>query len=148
MGIEKENADIVQRNLYYMSAVALFKLFQEVYRVLCMAQGQEDIFGKVSFVTTPIACLLVALFVGRMHLGIGGWVLAKAIYEVMNLATAVYVVATKTVPETRSLCSMAELRDGFWAFFVDNLRYVVGSYGEYIGYECCSYFIAVRKNND
>ena len=77
----------------------------------------------------------MAVFVGKMQMGILGWILAKAIYELMNLVTAIYIVKVKTVPETRNLCSLEELKDGFVGFFIDNLKYVVGSYGEYIGYE-------------
>lgn len=138
--IEPATAARCQQIMYYMLVADLFELGGDIYRVFCMAQGIENVFGQTSILALIISVICGYLFVVKYSLGPAGWVISKIIYEFILFLVAVGAkIATQE--ETKGFCSWEVTFQGYRSFFWESVKYSLGSYSEFLGYEVASYFV-------
>ena len=148
IGIAPENAAIVQTANYLMLPVFILQTVADFVRTICMAQGHETIFGKISTVNSLVCCIISYLLVVKCNMSILGWIISKTLYEIGNLAASAYVYKFMVHEQTRGVAPVEEAKEGFWEFFVDSLKFCFGSYSDLFGFESTTYFIALSHDNN
>jgi Na+-driven multidrug efflux pump len=129
-----------QQIMYYMLLADALELAGDTTRVFCMAQGFEEVFGSTSILALIVSVIFGYIFVVRFELGAIGWVFSKCLYEGILLLIAL-ATTLMTHPDTRGFASFSIVREGYGVFFWDAIKYSLGSYSEFIGYEVASYFV-------
>ena len=145
-GIDEDQANGCQEILYWMLIPNSLEIMLDLIRNYCMALGNEFIFGPTSLVAIIISVGCGYLFIVELKQGVFGWVLSRIIYEGLCLLVALWVMFTKTPPGTRGLLPFSKVKKGFLGFFCQSLKYAIGSYSEFLGYEIASLF--VYRSND
>ena len=141
VGVSESNSVIVGVAMRNCIPMMIISMIADVIRTFCMAQGHESLFGKISLFTTLICFICNYLFIVKYGMLINGYVFATTICYSINLAVAIYVISY-TEPQTRGLVSWSEAMVGFKEFFTESIKFTLGSYAEYIGFETTSYFVA------
>lgn len=145
--IEDDVAALCHQILLYLLIANFLEMTGDFMRSACMAQGFESIFGVTSLLAVVISTVCGYIFVVLMDLGVYGWLYSKIIFEVITMAVA-SVIFSLVHPETRGLISFRKAMKGFKKFFFDCLKFAMGSYLEFIGYEITSIFIFLMNNQE
>lgn len=138
---------LCQEILLYLLGANLLEMIGDLIRSACMAQGFESIFGSTSLLAVVVAITFGFIFVVPMNLGVYGWLYSKIIYEIITLAVALTIFWI-THPDTRGFISLREVSKGFGKFFCDSMKFALGNYLEFIGYELISVFIFLQNNEE
>ena len=117
----------------------------DFFRTFCMAQGFEDIFGYTSLLSVVVSIICGWYMVIQLELGAIGWVYSKIIYETLTTLVALGMMLV-TEPETRGFTSISETSKGFCKFFCECIKFSIGSYTEFLGYEISSYFVYISHD--
>ena len=141
VGISESNAAIVGVSIRNCIPMMIISMMADVVKTFCMAQGHESLFGKISLFSTAICFIGNYIFIVKMGMLINGYVLSATISYSINFLVALYVVR-HTEPQTRGLVSWSSAMKGFREFFTESIKFTLGSYAEYLGFEITSYFVA------
>lgn len=125
----------------------LLELTADFLRAFCMAQGFEQVFGTTSLLAVVISSSSAWIFVVAMDLGVIGWVYSKIIYELICVVCA-WVIFQITHNETRGFASISVVKEGFGSYFLESIKFAIGSYTEFIGIEITSLFVFYTHDNE
>ena len=103
IGIDHEIAAICSSIQIRLFALDVIRLTSEILMTFCICQGVETSFGP-----RVILHLFTGLSVGyffsiRLDYGLHGWMIGRAIFDVLNLVLFISCYFTKTRPDTRGL---------------------------------------------
>ena len=146
IGVKESEAEGCQNILYWLLIPDAIECAGDLLRTFCMAQGHEALFGHASIVSMLVSIGAGYLFVIKYKLGVFGWLLSRTIYEFLCFTVAVWAMVRMTHRKTWGLLPWKVVRQGFLSFFWESLKFAVGSYAEFIGYEITSIFV-YRSNN-
>ncbi len=146
VGVDESEADGCQRILYWLLIPDAIECAGDFLRTFCMAQGHEALFGPTSIVSMVVAVGTGYLLVVQYKLGVFGWLISRTVYELLCLLVAIWAMVRLTHRSTWGLLPWSVVRQGFLGFFWESIKFAVGSYAEFIGYEITSLFV-YRSNN-
>ncbi len=147
MGIAEANVAICERTLRQLMGVYLIELCSDLARTFCISQGFDRMFAVGGLANMLAGIGLTYFFVVVCGLSIEGWVLARFVFEAVNLAIALCVL-TQTHPDSRSLRLPSGCLEGFGSFFVESVSFSLGSYCELISYQMALYFVALSHDDN
>jgi len=147
LGIDDRVADLVQSAIYPFLSVFVTQMFSESVRTFCLAQGLESTLGNISIVNNIISMFTNWYFIVWMDLGLKGWVYCDLIFETINLLAGLWVMR-EAQDGTVGFASIKDILDGFGSYFCESIKFMLGTYCEYIGFELTSIYIARLGNND
>lgn len=145
IGISEELSRLAREALVMALVPNFIQTFGEIGKTLCMSQGLERIFGKIAIVNCAATGAFSYYFIVRCRLGITGWIIAKIISESVTLISSI-IVSRRGHPESLGFVSWEVVKDGLLSYFVDTLRFALGNYTEFIGYEITTYFVALSNS--
>ena len=145
INISPELAKASQEILYYLMIANFIEMNSDFFRTFSMAQGFEDVFGHTSLLSVVVAVICGWYLVVQLQLGAVGWVYSKIIYEALTSLVALGMMLA-TQPETRGFISLSETCQGFSSFFCECVKFSIGSYTEFLGYEISSYFVYISHD--
>lgn len=148
IGLPAENCRIAQQMANSLVPAMIVQCGAEFLKTVCFSQGHESIFGRVNFFNVPLSLLLSYVFIIRWDMEIQGWVYSKLVFELVNLCTGLYVFLCWSIPEVKGFVSLQETFSGLGHFVLDSVKFTLGTYSEFFGFEITSYFVAVTGNND
>lgn len=125
--------------------MSLIQLLNEVIQTFCMAQGLEHYFGNIGLVNVAFSVPGNYFFIYRLKLGQYGFIYSKLIAETVRLMLSVMILR-KTHPETKKFASLADTLKNYKVFLWDSLKFTLGTYSEYIGFEICGYLVALTND--
>ena len=145
-GIEEDEAISCGEILIWLLLPDMLECTSDLIRTFCMAQGQEAIFGPTFLIAVIVSVVCAYILIVQWGLGVIGWVMSKVIFEGICLCISLWVMQTRTPKSTRGILPFSKVKKGFKYFFYESLKFAVGSYSEFIGYEVASLFV-YRTNN-
>ena len=148
IGIEEETASLAQGYLRRILPVIGMETVSQLVRTFCVAQGHESYFGKISLANTIICIIIGYYLIVVKNQGLWGSVVLKGIYESVHLLTGAIKMKFGTHPETRGLSTFKAVGDGLCEYFTDMIKFVLGTYTEFLGFEITTLFIAKFHDND
>ena len=141
MGVEKQNAFLAQQALTASLPMILVMLAKELFQAFCMSQGHESVFGNMGIVTSTFAIVFNYFTIVKWDMDILGWVLSRTIASLLELIFVLYIFFAKTSPESRGFASFQDTIDGFKSYFGDAIKFTLGAYSEYLGFEIAGFFV-------
>jgi len=148
MGVPEANADLTQRILYPTLLAQCIQMLSDTLRNFCMSQGKEAMFGKISLINNILGFLCVYVCVIHLNCRLYSPVIGKLLSEGINLGTGLYVYFYQVEEKTRGLVSLSEALDGFFPFALESLKFMLGSYSEYICNETTTFYVANYHDNN
>ena len=148
MGVPEANADLTQRILYPTLLAQCIQMLSDTLRNFCMSQGKEAMFGKISLINNILGFLCVYVCVIHLNCRLYSPVIGKLLSEGINLGTGLYVYFYQVEEKTRGLVSLSEASEGFLTFTWESIKFMLGSYSEYIGLEVTTFYVANYKDNN
>ena len=144
--IDPKAAYRCQKILTYMLVADAIELAGDYIRAFCMAQGFETVFGATSLLSFIISAIFGYILVVVYSFGPIGWVMSKFIYETILLLVAL-VAMTACHPQTIGVTSLSLASEGLCNFVWQSIKFALGSYSEFLGYEIASYFVFRTHDN-
>ena len=149
LGISPDVAAVASSAVIWTLPVHAVNTVGELLRTYAMAQGQcEAIIGKTALPTALFSFLCAYIFIIQYDMSIYGWILAKLVYELIGLAVGYYCFYYTTHPETQYFEPMDAATPGLKEFIIDSVKFSLGSYTEFIGFEFTTYYVALLHNNN
>lgn len=147
LGIDPENARVVQECCYPFIIAAYVETIAEILRTFCLSQGMESALGKIALANNLFSILTNWFFIVYWNLGPKGWVYANLVFQLVNLLSALWVMRSSD-PAYIGFVSFGETMKGFGPYFLECVKFMLGSYCEFIGFELTSIYIARLRNNN
>lgn len=148
VGVHKENLDIVQEALYFSLPMFVLMISKEILQTFCMAQGFEHYFGNMGIISSVFAIILNYFLIVTGKLGVLGWVYTRTLCSLGELIFTLIIFFLKTEKESRGVLSLKETLPGFDQFFFDSVKFTLGTYTEYLGFEIAGFFVLLKGDND
>lgn len=148
INIAPENIELCQKTLRLLFVLFLMALTGDSLRTYCTAQSLETHFSIISFPNTFLCCFLTYIFVVVFDMKILGYLLARLIFELINISAGLVVYFKFTKKDSRGFASWRETFQDFGSYFKDSIFFIAGGYCEYIGYEATTFFVAQLHDND
>lgn len=146
LGVDPTNARLSQQALSYSIPIIFIMIIKELLQAFCMSQGHEHYFGNMGLLTSSFAIVFNYFTIVRWNLGILGWVLSRTIATTIELAIVLYVYCTKTNEKSRGVVSLQETLLDFQKYFFDAVKFSLGTYSEYLGFEIAGIFVLMGGN--
>lgn len=146
IGIDPVIAKTVKVPLRWSLISVVLQMCVEVIQTFCMAQGLEHYFGRIGVLSLALAMPANYITICVYDMGIMGFVISRTLVEVIRLLLCLYV-ARLTHPDTRKMCSLDDITKDLSDFFFESIKFTLGAYGEFVGFEICGYMIALTKDN-
>lgn len=119
----------------------------ELFKAICMSQGQERIFGLVSYPNLLLNFILCYFLIIKQDLGVSGWLIARFIYELVNFAASLYAFSL-TEKETRDTLPLSEALSDFKSYFIESFKFMMGNYTEFLGFDATTYLVTLLNDPD
>ena len=147
-GVDKENCVLVQEALYWSIPLFILMICKELIQTFCMAQGHEHFFGTMGIVSSVIAILLNYILIVRYDCGVLGWVYSRSFCSTGELLFVLCIFYWKTDEGGRGVVTISQAIAGFKPFFIDSIKFTLGSYTEYLGFEIAGFFVLLHGDNN
>lgn len=146
LAVQEDKANDVQNYTLYSIPMVTINLLAEYLKTVCLSQGNEQVFGYSSIVTTALTIGANYYVMMIQKMGIEGLILCKTANEFVTLLIVI-IVYCRTLPEARGWVAFSQVKEKFGPFFWQAMKYMFSIYPEYLGYELTTYFI-VRRQDD
>lgn len=147
LGIDYRIVDLVHESMHPFMLVVIVQTVSETIRAFCLSQGMESTLGRLAICNNILSIFTNWYMIVYLDLGIKGWVYTDLIYETINLVGGVWTMQG-ALPGSIGYASIKDTLDGFGCFFWESIKFMLGNYSEFIGYELTSIYIAMVGNND
>lgn len=147
-GIQGDLPDEVQLISRQTTGMYTLQIVNALLQTFCMAQGHEQYFGLIGLINMCIALAGNYFLIYYLDFGRAGYAIVRTSAEVITLCMAIYVYAFHTQKETQGLASWSDTTKGFFAYFIESIKFTLGSYAYGLGIEIAGYFIALTQDPD
>ena len=148
IGIKENVAEISSNAIIHLIGMAVIKITAEMVKTFCIAQGHESVFAVPGYLNTISTLYMIYYLVVTHQMKILGWIYSKYANELVNLLIAVVVMYCKTERASRGLNSWMKTKRRFCRYYFETIKYMMGSYTEYLAYEITTYFVALTEDID
>lgn len=141
LGVDPVSSRLAQQGMTASLPLIVTVTIKELLQAFCMAQGLEHYFGNMGLVTSTIAICLNYIAIINWNLGLLGWIWSRTIASILECAFVAYIYFSRTVEESRGFVALEDALYGFKTYFTDAVRFCLGSYSEYLGFEIAGIFV-------
>ena len=113
-----------------------------------MAQYLAHFFDTMGIVSSVIAILLNYILIVRYDYGVLGWVYSRTLCSTGELLFVLCIFYFKTDEGSRGVVTIPQAIDGFKPFFIDSVKFTLGSYTEYLRFEIAGFFVLLYGDNN
>lgn len=147
-GIDSKISWEAQGLLRLYIIVHMISMGGDSIKTYCLAQGLEDYFSWMTLINFTLSGVGLWFFIVELDTKVWGYLYIRLITDSITLFTSLWVYFYKVLPESRGFGPWSQAFKEFPAYFKDCFIFVVGSFVESIGYEVCSYFVALLHDNE
>ena len=147
LGVSFDLAVSAQRFTRQTIPMMTIYAFSELFKVFCLSQGHEKVFGYSSVILVGLTVLANYYVMLVLGLGVEGWIWVKTISDFIFLLIAI-VVYLRTIPSSRGFVSLSKSLEGLGTFFCDSVIYIMGVYPDIFGGEITGYFILMTQDTN
>ena len=146
VGIREDIALLASSAIRLLMVLAVLQMTNETIKTFCISQGHEKVFAVPEYINISLSIVFLYYLVCVRKMSIKGWIYSRITNEVVNLVILSSVMYLRTDKRSRGVASVKEVWGGLGAYFCDTLKFIMGSYTEYLAFEVTTYFVALTKD--
>lgn len=143
--------DVAQLSAEYQALlfpIDITRLLGEIVVTYMVSQGIESSFGFFTMINSSIGIAVSYYFGIQKDMGVYGWMIGRATFDVMNLLSILGVYAMRMKGEKITRANLAKSFTGLGQYFCDVLKFTVVLYSEVLGWEISTLICAMTKDKD
>jgi Na+-driven multidrug efflux pump len=128
--------------------IDITRLLGEILVTYMVSQGIESSFGVFTMINSLIGMGVAYMFGVRRAMGVQGWMLGRAIFDLLNILSILGVYAMRMKGNKIKRANLRKAYTGLGQFFCDVVKYTIVLYSEVLGWEISTLLVAMTEDKN
>lgn len=138
-------ADLIGKSSRLSLPYFIGQLFNSTVQAFCNSQGLEGHFGLIGMISMAFAIPASYYLIYKIDLGVSGYIIVRSALELLNLIMVV-MVYFQTDRRTRGFESWKDTTTGLFHYFIESIKFSVGSYAYSLTFQISSSFAVLTRD--